>query len=562
MRQSYSDAAYSRAALCLDMSSWAENRRPAATRKVSDPPSKRRLFLRGAGSMGLCLAFLYGVHSLAPVVTFPPFRLAGLIRDATPGDLATAAIESAVRLSKQTGIELLEHAALGALSVAAFSLLLAFGGTAAVLIGGGPTQLRRARRGFVVAISTLVSLSLLAVTGPDGLGLFSLTVYAFTSFAFAGLATKGRNFSIMESQVAPGEMPLDVIRRSRRRFLRRSTAAVGGLFAGAAVVRFFTRPDNSASVRIVSADERFVPPPPDPAFDKLAGLSREITPVDDFYNVDINISKPNVDHESWRLQIHGDVDRPFQLTYRELQGRFPVVEMASTLSCISNEVGGDLVSTAIWRGVRLKDILQAAGPRPDARELIFRASDGYSDSISLEKGLADDTLVAFGMNGVALPRVNGFPARMVIPGIYGMKNVKWLESIEVSDKDHLGYWQTRGWSDLARVKTQSRIDSPTSGATVAAPAKIAGVAWAGDRGIAAVNVSTDGGKTWQPAILKRELAPNAWRLWAADIDLEGKNRKLLVRATDGEGKAQEVRRTRTHPSGASGLHSISVRKDG
>lgn len=506
--------------------------------------------------MALTLVFLYLIHSFAPMVAPPANRLAGLIRDGTPGRLATAAIEGSVSLSNKTGLGFLEHAALAALSVVSHLVFLAAGGIAALVIGAAGSEVRAARRGLAATALAFLLFCLLGAR-PQGLGVFSVVVYAGGAFAFGRTAAARSLFRIAGPKLRSDETPLDALRRSRRRFLRRAAIGLGGAVAGGAFIRRFTGPDGP-SVRIASADEPFAAPPRDPAFDKITGLSKEITPTEDFYNVDINISKPSVDHVAWRLKIDGLVERPMELTYLQLQNQFPVVEMASTLSCISNEVGGDLVSTAVWRGVRLGDVLSAAGLKAGAVELIFRAADGYSDSVPLETGMRDDTLVAFGMNGEALPRDNGFPARMVIPGIYGMKNVKWLTGIEVAAENYRGYWQKRGWSDAARVKTQSRIDVPAAG-TASVGGILAGVAWAGDRRITRVEVSEDGGKTWRPATLKRELAPNSWRLWAAHIMAGPGRRKFVVRAADGEGRLQQSNRTRTHPDGASGLHSISVK---
>src|SRR5207237_6621435 len=203
-----------------------------------------------------------------------------------------------------------------------------------------------------------------------------------------------------------------------------------------------------------------------------------------------------------------------------------------------NEVGGNLISTAVWRGVRLKDVLARAGLKPGVAELVFKSTEGYSDSIPLAKAGEDTTLVVFGMNGVALPQEHGFPARIIVPGIYGMKNVKWLTSVTAIDHHYRGYWEIRGWDDVARVKTESRIDVPASADSVHLPAKLAGVAWAGDRGIAKVEVSDDGGTTWRPAVLKRELSPVAWRLWAADISPGTGPSRVLDRATDGTAQVQ------------------------
>ena len=515
-----------------------------------------RAFWKGASGAALALGVIYAVSIVVPAVVYPPSRLAEVIRNHTPGGLATRAIEQGVRIAHLTGLKFLEHAALKGLAIFSHLLILAAGGIAAIAITRGATPVNKSRRGLAAGISALAGALLLSITAGQGLGGISILTYTVAAFIFASTATANPIFNILEPKVAEGETPLDAMRRSRRRFLRRGAAAAGGLLVGGALVKNLSGP--SKPVPIVSADERFKAPQPDPGFENIPGLTPEVTSNDDFYNVDIDITKPAVDHRSWALDIKGLVDRPITLNFRQLQKDFNVVEMASTLSCISNEVGGDLVSTTVWRGVRLKDVLGKAGVSPAAIELIFRGADGYSDSIPLKKGLQDDTLIAFGMNGQSLGRDHGFPARMVIPEVYGMKNVKWLTSIEVSPTNYQGYWQHRGWSDVATVKTQSRIDVPSASGAISARSKIAGVAWAGNRGISKVEVSEDAGKTWRPAELKRELAPNAWRMWAAQLTAGKGTHRIKVRATDGKGMTQVAYSTRTHPDGASGLDEVTV----
>jgi DMSO/TMAO reductase YedYZ molybdopterin-dependent catalytic subunit len=232
-----------------------------------------------------------------------------------------------------------------------------------------------------------------------------------------------------------------------------------------------------------------------------------------------------------------------------------------TLQCISNLVGGDLVGTAKWTGVPLARVLaRAGGVSPRAVRVVFHAVGGYSDSLPLAKALDRATVVAYGMNDRSLPRAHGFPARVIAPGIYGMKNVKWLEGIEVVDYDYRGYWQrSDGWDNIALVKTASRIDLPQELTAVGEAGVVAGVAWAGDRGIRRVEVSTDDGRTWTPAVLRRELARAAWRQWRLPLPPGGTGRVVLrVRAVDGRGDLQTARQAPPHPSGASGYHEVDV----
>ncbi len=294
-------------------------------------------------------------------------------------------------------------------------------------------------------------------------------------------------------------------------------------------------------------------------FKKVAGLPSEITPVGKFYTVSKNVFDPTVDAKSWRLEVKGLVEKPYTLTYDEIVRQPPVTQYA-TLECISNEVGGDLISNALWKGTRLRDVLTRAGVKPGASELILRARDGYSDSFPLKKALEEGTLLAWEMNGKPLERQHGFPARVIVPGIYGMKNVKWLTELEVANFDYKGYWESRGWSDEAIYKTMSRIDIPESAIlTRREPGYIGGVAFAGDREIRAVEVSLDGGQTWRAATMKPALGPYTWVLWAYEwTPQEAGTYTVKVRVVDGKGEIQTDVVRPPLPDGASGRHTVKV----
>src|SRR5690606_35898634 len=193
----------------------------------------------------------------------------------------------------------------------------------------------------------------------------------------------------------------------------------------------------------------------------------------------------------------------------------PTMQRITTLECISNPVGGNYISTGEWTGLPLRDLLTEAGLRPGVVDIVLHAADDYADSIPLVAALHPDTLLAYDLNGAPLPESHGYPLRLIVPGIFGMKNVKWITRIEAVDYDFQGYWQERGWSDIATVQTMSRIDVPASNRTLVAgqPTLIAGIAFAGDRGISRVEVSTDDGETWVPATLDEPLSPLTWVLW-------------------------------------------------
>ncbi len=301
------------------------------------------------------------------------------------------------------------------------------------------------------------------------------------------------------------------------------------------------------------------PAPGDAAFAHIAGLTPEVTSNADFYVVDKDILNPVLDPGTWRLRIRGLVERPLSLSYAALRS-MQAFERYQTLECISNKVGGHLMSTALWTGVPLRSLLEMTGVRAQVRTVVFRSASGYSESLPLAKAMDPTTLVAIGMNGRELPRAHGFPARLLTVGTYGMKNPKWLTEIELIDGDYQGYWEVRGWAPDVDPKTTTRIDVPESGSTVTSPSvAIAGVAFAGDRGISRVEVSLDAGRTWQEALLKTALSPYAWRLWRFDWrPTEPGTYRILARAVDGAGQLQSATATPPFPSGAAGLEGITV----
>jgi DMSO/TMAO reductase YedYZ molybdopterin-dependent catalytic subunit len=302
----------------------------------------------------------------------------------------------------------------------------------------------------------------------------------------------------------------------------------------------------------------------DTAFPHVSGLTPEVTPNDQFYTVSIGFfGSPKIDQKRWRLEVKGLVERPYTLTYEELLA-LPAVEEYATLKCIGDSVDGHSIGNALWKGVRLRDLIaRGGGAKQEAIELILRAEDEYSDSFPLSKAMEDGTILAYGMNGEILPGGHGFPARVLVPGIYGMKNVKWLTGLEVADYDYQGYWMQSGWDDVATYRTISRIDLPEDTLTAGKPAFIAGVAFSGERGIQRVEISLDDGITWHDARVKQALSSYTWVLWAYEWkDPTPGTYTVTARATDGTGAIQETNPESSFPKGASGLHRIEIRVKG
>lgn len=287
----------------------------------------------------------------------------------------------------------------------------------------------------------------------------------------------------------------------------------------------------------------------------IGQLSPFITPNDEFYRIDTVLSFPRITTAEWSLTIDGMVDRPRTITWDELMA-MPQVERVITLTCVSNEVGGRLVGNAVWRGVLLRDILDPVGVQPEAQQILSSSADGWSCGFPVSAAFdGRDAMVAFGMNGEPLPLANGFPARLVVPGLYGyVSATKWVRRIKVTTWDERGYWIDLGWALEAPVKTQSRIDVPRNEAVVAAGTlRAAGVAWAQHRGIERVQIRLDGGE-WQDATLSDDVSDDAWRQWWIDLELERGEYAMEVRATDKTGYVQPETRTSVAPNGADGYH--------
>ena len=257
----------------------------------------------------------------------------------------------------------------------------------------------------------------------------------------------------------------------------------------------------------------------------------------------------------------GLVDHELTLTYDDLLGR-ELLERDCTISCVSNEVGGDLVGNARWVGCRLDDLLAEAGIRKEADQVMGVSVDGFTAGFPVETLDGRDALIAIGMNGETLPVKNGFPARIIVPGIYGyVSAVKWLSEIRLTRfADEVGYWVPRGWSAIAPVKTQSRIDRP-GGRIAAGSVPIAGVAWAPTRGISKVEVQVDDG-AWLETTLGSSLGDNCWRQWWVPWEATSGKHQIRVRATDGTGETQPEQRRDVAPDGATGWHTIRVTVSG
>jgi DMSO/TMAO reductase YedYZ molybdopterin-dependent catalytic subunit len=350
----------------------------------------------------------------------------------------------------------------------------------------------------------------------------------------------------------------------RRRFLVSSGALIAVAVGSGAVGRVLLdrgRLNGAPQVGSIPSPASTAPPPPAGATLEAEGLTPLITRNEEFYRIDTALIVPRPNLDAWRLRVTGMVERPLELTYDQLVAE-PLHEQYVTIACVSNEVGGTLVGNALWTGVRLKELLDRAGVDPNATQIVGRAVDGFTVGFPTVWALADEreALVAVLMNGEPLPADHGFPARLIVPGLYGyVSATKWLSEIELTTLDAFdAYWVPLGWAKEAPILTQSRIDTPRDRANVSAgTVAVAGVAWAPDRGIAGVEVQVDE-DGWMAAELSVPISDATWVQFVRRWEATPGDHVLTVRATDGDGEVQTAETSRPDPDGARGHHTIRV----
>jgi DMSO/TMAO reductase YedYZ molybdopterin-dependent catalytic subunit len=298
------------------------------------------------------------------------------------------------------------------------------------------------------------------------------------------------------------------------------------------------------------------------AVEPAAGTRPELTPVSRHYRIDIDTSPPSIPETSWRLKIQGLVAKPLEWTLADLRAR-PALHQFITLSCISNTVGGDLTGTTRWSGVSLQQLLPDLGLQPNATYLKIQSADGFFEVIGLDAIRGDGrVMLTYDWDGLPLPEKHGFPLRIYLPDRYGMKQPKWIESIEATDHWEPGYWVVRGWDREARMKATSVIDTIATNMMIAKPAEgmrvpIGGIAHAGVRGISKVELRADNGE-WMPAEIRTPLSGQTWVVWRCDWPLQRGKHTFTVRCFEGDGTPQIAREAAPEPSGASGLDTRSA----
>lgn len=521
------------------------------------------------------LALLYVGSQLAGL-PFAPFDLFDWLARILPGDLVTAGIDAMVAVIAGLNLgatDVVAKTIEQSMAIGLFLLLAALAGLAAAellrrsaLSGWQAGALCGVLFGGLVAAIT-------ATLGRMGNLPQTLLWLGLTFAGWGALQGYLLTRTAAARTRAPVAQPADQgPKTSRRAVLLRIT---GGALATAAGLTWLGRragPGQQApgAGNLLTSLDDTPPggwPPPQPAatiappmraqMPPAPGTRREVTPNPAFYRIDINTVPPMIDGSEWQLETAGLFAQPRSLTLADLLD-FPAVTQPITLSCISNRIGGDLIGTSYWTGVRLRDLLEELGMQQATQELFVEAEDGFFESVAMADMLNPNTLLVYGMNGKTLPVEHGYPLRIYIPNRYGMKQPKWITRITAIDHAGAGYWVERGWSATARPNIISIIDNVATDSVQDGRIPVGGIAWAGNRGIRQVEVQVDDG-AWQAAdLLTPPLSELTWVLWRYDWPRQAGRHTFRVRATDGSGTLQTAERSDPHPSGATGYHTVTA----
>jgi DMSO/TMAO reductase YedYZ molybdopterin-dependent catalytic subunit len=521
-------------------------------------PSTWRAALAGLLSAGLALAVGELVAGLSSELTSPVISVGNRVVDAVPRQVKDFAIETFGTNDKKALL-------IGIYSIAAvFGLVLGILAARRFLVGAIGIGLFGAVGVWAAGqeVGAPVWAGLPSIIGAIvGIGALALLLAVIPGAAHPHGVDR---LVAPHDADSPAESPTDGL-FARRGFLKMSGAVVVVGAVATTSGRWLQSRFSAASSRLA-----VVLPKPKEALAPLAagtrldvdGISPFVTPNADFYRIDTNLTVPQIASEGWTLTIKGMVDEEQTFTYDEILA-MDMIEERITMTCVSNEVGGGLVGTAAWLGVPLKGLLDRAGIQAGADQIVGRAFDGFTTGFPVDTLDGRPAMLAVGMNGEPLPLAHGFPARIIVPGLYGFVSAtKWLTEIELTTfADFDQYWVKRDWSDRGPIKTMARIDTPRGlGKVKAGKAKIGGVAWAQTRGIEKVEVKLDDGE-WTEAKLAEQDSTLTWRQWVYEFDAVPGRHQVVCRATDATGKTQTEERARPFPDGASGWHSVAFLVD-
>jgi DMSO/TMAO reductase YedYZ molybdopterin-dependent catalytic subunit len=535
---------------------------------------------------GLAIGALVGVLLTAPLIAvfflawtlldlpFVPFQFFDWTARALPGGVITFGIDSMVKVIRALGIADTSSAAKAAEQTMAIGIFLVAGGLLGALLFGilRAFRVRRpvlpgialgiaAGLGAVAIARSLEPVSDIAPVIREGWTLAALGVWG----GALGLANRRLTRQKIELRGELDRSAVDdrIERLDRRSFLVRLGAATATITVAGAVVGSLAdrrRRREIATGKRWSAEH----PLPNSSVDvtPAPGTRPEYTALEDHYRIDITTIPPVIDGASWRLKVGGLVQRPLELTLDKIRGYQPLHQFV-TLACISNPIAGSLIGTTRWTGVSLQRLLPDLRLAPTATHLKLSSADRFYEFVALDTIRADPrVMLAYDWDGVPLTTKHGFPLRIYIPDLYGMKQPKWLMSIEATDQWEPGYWVKRGWDRIARMKATSVIDTVSvdmmlAQADSSTRIPVGGIAHAGARGISKVEVRVDDGP-WREARLRAPLSETTWVVWRYDWPFQPGNHTFTVRCFDGGGVPQIVDVAPPHPSGASGLHSKSV----
>lgn len=518
---------------------------------------------------------------------FLPFDLFDWIAQTLPGAVITFGIDTMVSVITLLGIGDLDTAAKTAEQMMGIAIFWLLGGLIAALIFAwlrrSKSSLQSYYPGIIVGAVLAVPMVLInqqvnatATTGPAVSMAWILIVFIGFGFsinwAYNTLERAGRKSKTQADDVTDATPDTQVHVVNRRQFLLRmggATAALTVVGAGlGALLANATRPapfryDAEPGEEILTGSGDPLPNAGDPVV-PAPGTRREYTPVPDHYRIDIASRPPVIDGETYTLPITGLVTNEANLTLEEIRA-FESVSAFITMGCISNRIAGDLISTTKWTGVPMQTLLDQVQPSEAAQALLIRGADGFDEFVSLDLIRNDERIMlAYDWDDAPIPERNGFPLRIHIPNRYGMKQPKWITSIEVVDEAAEGYWVRRGWDAEAIVRTTSVIDTVAANNVYQRQndagqqdwyVPIGGIAWAGDRGISKVEISIDSGE-WIEADLRTPLSDRSWVIWRYDWAFEEGNHTFAVRCVNGDGEMQIEERNGTRPSGATGVHSL------
>jgi DMSO/TMAO reductase YedYZ molybdopterin-dependent catalytic subunit len=513
-------------------------------------------FLLGALTSLPAIAILFlGMRAVG--LPFAPFDVFEAITRWLPGRLVTAGIDLMVRVLIALDLGPTSVAAKAAEQLLAIVTTVLLAGLLGVVVAWIERRTTVLRAAVVAALLALV----VVVVCQSALGKASAVGIVWSAIVLAAWGTL-LAWALTRTRVTPGAGRAE--RAERRRFL--AELAAGSVASAAAIAGISVAwrrgklgaAGGAGEAKLTSAERggasgeqgRIAP---------VRGTRPELTENEHFYRIDINLQPPRVDAATWRLEVDGLVAAPAKMTLADLQA-MPKIEQYITLECISNPLGGDLISTSRWGGVRLRDVLARVKPSERARTIQMEATDGYYESLPLSAADDPRIMLVYEMNGEPLPAAHGFPLRIYIPNVHGMKQPKWITRIRLTDADGKGYWVERGWSKEAIVKTTSVID--TVGATMmlgeAKVVGVGGIAYAGARGISKVEIQVDGGPWAEARLVSPPLGPLCWVLWRYDWEYAPGRHAFRVRAYDGTGALQPTATRGPRPDGASGIHELTM----